>query len=124
MRQADRPLTPGWVAGSVRARHMLARRVGRGPAFALAASPSLDAALAMLSGSAYGRFVRPDMDLAAAQRAVAETVLWNVRVISGWTPPGALEPVRALAAISAMTTAYQTPICSTPPPWSGRPAFQ
>jgi hypothetical protein len=98
MRQADRPLTPGWVAGSVRARHMLARRIGRGPATALAASASLEDALAILSGSAYGRFVRPGMDLAAAQRAVAETVLWNVRVMSGWAPPGALEPVRALAA--------------------------
>lgn len=98
MRQPDRPLTPGWVAGSVRARHMLARRLGRGPASALAASGSLEDALAILSGSAYGRFVRLGMDLAAAQRAVAETVLWNVRVMSGWTPPGALGPVRALAA--------------------------
>jgi hypothetical protein len=98
MRQADRPLTPGWVAGSVRARHMLARRVGRGPATALATSASLEDALAILSGSAYGRFVRPGIDLGTAQRAIAETVLWNVRVMSGWTPPGALEPVRALAA--------------------------
>ncbi len=98
MRQADRPLTPGWVAGSVRARHMLARRLGRGAATTLAASASLDDALAIVSGSAYGRFVRPGIDLAAAQRAIAETVLWNVRVMSGWTPPGALEPVRALAA--------------------------
>jgi hypothetical protein len=77
---------------------MLARRLGRARASALAESGSLEDALAVLSGSAYGRFVRPGMDLTAAQRAVAETVLWNLRVMSGWTPPGALAPVRALAA--------------------------
>lgn len=98
MRAADRPLTPGWVAGSVRARHMLARRLGPGAAGELAASGSLDRAIAMLAGSAYGRSVRTGMDLGAAQRAVAETVLWHIRVLAGWAPPRALEAVRALAA--------------------------
>ena len=98
MRAADRPLTPGWVAGSVRARHMLARRLGREAAAELAGCGSLEGAIGMLSGSAYGRAVRAGMDLADAQRAVAETVLWHVRVLAGWAPPGALEPVRALAA--------------------------
>lgn len=98
MRPADRPLTPGWVAGSVRARHMLARRLGRAAATELAQCGSLDRAIAMLSGSAYGRSVRAGMDLAAAQRAVAETVLWHVRVLAGWAPPRALEAVRSLAA--------------------------
>jgi hypothetical protein len=98
VRPTDRPLTPGWVAGSVRARHMLARRLGRDRALTLAGRSSLEDALAILSGSAYGRFVRPRMDLAFAQRAVAETALWNVRVMSGWAPAGALEPLRALSA--------------------------
>lgn len=98
MRAQHRPLSPGWVAGSVRARHLLARRIGRSEARALAQAPSLDAALERLAGSAYGRRCRPGLDLAGAQRAVAATALWHVRVLAGWTPPGALEPVRALAA--------------------------
>jgi hypothetical protein len=77
---------------------MLARRLGRGPAREVAASATLDAALAVLAGSAYGRGVRAGMDLAAAQRAVAETALWHVRVLAGWAPPRAVEPIRALAA--------------------------
>ena len=98
MREANRPLTPGWVAGSVRARQMLARRIGREQTWELAGSASLEDALARLSGSAYGRSVRPGLGLAAAQRGVAETVLWHLRVLAGWVPPQALEPIRALAA--------------------------
>ncbi|HEY7250030.1 MAG TPA: hypothetical protein VIG37_06010 [Methylomirabilota bacterium] len=98
MRLAQRPLTPGWVAGSVRARHLLARRLGREQALALARSASLEDGLALLAGSAYGRSVRAGMDLASAQRAVGEATLWHLRVLAGWVPPRALEPVRALAA--------------------------
>jgi hypothetical protein len=76
---------------------MLARRIGRDRARALAECESLDAALAELSGSAYGRSVRPGMDLARAQRAIAEAALWHVRVLAGWVPPGAMEAVRSLA---------------------------
>ncbi len=98
MRQADRALTPSWVAGSVRARHMLARRLGSEQAWAAAHAPSFADALAVLVASAYGRYVRPDMDIAAAQRAIAETTLWHLRVIAGWIPPRALQPMQALAA--------------------------
>jgi hypothetical protein len=98
VRAAQRPLSPGWVAGSVRARHMLARRIGRDEARALAGTRSLEDALARLSGTAYGRSLRPGMDLASAQRAVAETTLWHIRVLAGWAPPQALEAIRSLAA--------------------------
>lgn len=98
MRAQQRPLSPGWVAGSVRARHLLARRLGRSGAEDLARSPSLDAGLESLAGSAYGRRCRADLDLAGARRAVVETALWHVRVLAGWTPPRALGPLRALAA--------------------------
>lgn len=94
----QRALSPGWVAGSVRARNMLARRIGREQARRLAQAASLDDALAELSGTAYGRFVRPRLGLARAQRGLAETVLWQVRVLAGWAPPGALEGIRSLAA--------------------------
>lgn len=98
MRTASRPLSAGWVAVSVRARNMLVRRLGREHARSLAASPSLETALARLAGTAYGREVQPGMDLAAAQRAIAAATLWHLRVLAGWAPPRAAEPVRALAA--------------------------
>jgi len=91
-------MSPGWVAGSVRARHLLARRLGRAEASALARAPSLDAALERLAASAYGRRCRPGLDLAGAQRAVADTALWHIRVLAGWAPPRAIESVRVLAA--------------------------
>lgn len=98
MRAQQRPLSPGWVASSVRARHLLARRLGRAQAATLARAPSLDAALELLASSAYGHSCRPGLDLVGAQRAVASTALWHMRVLAGWTPPRGLEPVRALAA--------------------------
>jgi len=97
VRTAQRPLTPGWVAGSVRTSHMLGRRLGRDRALSLASSASLEQALGVLSGSAYGRSVRRGMNLASAQRAVAETALWHVRVLAGWMPPLAVDLVRTLA---------------------------
>ena len=97
MRTAQRPLTPGWVAGSVRTSHMLGRRLGRDRALSLASSASLEQALGVLAGSAYGRSVRKGMSLASAQRAVAETALWHVRVLAGWMPPRAIDLVRTLA---------------------------
>jgi hypothetical protein len=77
---------------------MSARAIGSAQARAVAASASLEDATALLIGSAYGRFIRPGMDLGEAQHAVAETALWHTRVLAGWTPPRGLEPVRALAA--------------------------
>ena len=98
MREAQWTLSPGWVAGSVRARSLLSRRLGREQARAVAASASLEEALGALAASAYGRHVRPGMDLAHAQRGVAATTLWHIRVLAGWAPPGAQEAIRALSA--------------------------
>ena len=98
MRVAQRGLSPGWVACSVRARHMLARRIGRERAREIASSPSLEAALAGLGGSAYGERRRPGMELAEAQRAVADTALWHLRVLAGWAPAAGVASIRALAA--------------------------
>lgn len=98
MRATLRPLTPGWVAGSIRARAMLSRRIGRPEAFAIAERRSLEAALSGLVPTPYGRTVREHSDLEAAQHAIAATTLWHVRVLAGWVPPRALEPIRALAA--------------------------
>ena len=96
MRPAQQPVGPAWVAGSVRARHLLARRLGRRRARALATSPSLGDALAVLEGTAYGRRVHAGMSLAEAQRAIVATALWHMRILAGWLPPGGVRTVRAL----------------------------
>lgn len=98
MRAALRPLSAGWVAGSVRAQTLLQRRLGGNGARRLAGASSLEGALEQLSATAYGRTCRPGMSLTSAQRAVADTLLWHLRVLAGWVPPQALEPLRALAA--------------------------
>jgi hypothetical protein len=81
----------------VRARHLISRCAGRDQARSLAGLGSLDEALSVLSGTAYGRLLRPAMGLAEAQRAVAATALWHARVLAGWLPSAALRAVRALA---------------------------
>ncbi len=87
---ADRPgavdVSVKWVAGSVRARALAHRRLGRGGVRALATSGSLAAAVESLAGSPYGRDVRPDSPLARAQRE------------TGRGPPLAPAGARRLAA--------------------------
>lgn len=91
-------MSTGWVGVSVRARAMATRRLGRVTARGLAAGPSLDAALAQLSRTSYGHDLRASDDLAAAQRAVLESTLWNIRVLAGWAPPQGVSMLRALTA--------------------------
>ncbi|GAA2154611.1 hypothetical protein GCM10009844_40680 [Nocardioides koreensis] len=91
-------MTAAWVAGSVRARSMTRRRVGRAEVRRLAAEPSLDAALALLTGTSYGHDVRPGMTLARAQRAAYEALVWNVRVLGGWVPRAGADLLRVLLA--------------------------
>jgi hypothetical protein len=90
-------VTPGWVAGAVRGRALSRRRLGDDGVRALARSGSLQGALAFLSASSYGRRVRADIDVIAARRAIAETSLWHLRVLTGWLPPAGIRLVRALA---------------------------
>ena len=90
-------MSTGWVAGTVRARAMAQRRVGLGGARHLAAAPSLEAALGELVATPYGHDVRTDHTLAQAQRAVAATLLWDLRVLAGWLPRDGGDRVRVLA---------------------------
>lgn len=90
-------MSGAWIAGNVRGRLLLARRLGIDGVRELASAPSLAAALEPLQGTYYAT---PDLqdDLETAQRAVAgHTLLW-LRVLMGWLPRQALEPMRALAA--------------------------
>ena len=90
-------MKPGWTAGVTRARLLLNRAIGPEHASEVAASQSLRDGLAALAGSAYGERARADQDLAAAQRGVAETLLWHLRILAGWLPAAGAALVRALA---------------------------
>ncbi len=87
-----------WVAASVRAKLLGNRRLGSGGAAAIANSGRLAAGLQLLTNSPYGADLTTDMTLEAAQRHVASTVLWNMRLIAGWLPPGGSATLQPLAA--------------------------
>lgn len=88
-----------WVAGSVRARLLVAeRRLGRAQARALAEAGSLGEALVLLGRTAYRHDLRLELGLAGAQRAVAATLLLHLRLLAGWLPRDAIEALRALGA--------------------------
>jgi hypothetical protein len=91
-------VSAGWVAGSVRGRLLLGRRLGQDGARSLASAPSLEAALSQLAGTAYARAATPGAGLEEAERAVAASTLFALRVLAGWLPRGAIEVVRSLAA--------------------------
>lgn len=90
-------MSAGWVAGSVRARALAQRRLGAGATRELAASASLEVALAALAATPYGRGVRSGQPLAETQRAVAATLLWHLRVLAGWLPREGSDMLRVLA---------------------------
>jgi len=76
---------------------MAQRRVGAGTSRVLAGSPSLDAALSGLRESFYAQQLHGVVGLAAAERAVRETVLWQLRVVAGWLPATGTGMARAVA---------------------------
>ena len=90
-------MSAGWVAGSVRARALARRRLGAEAARRLAACGSLAEALQLLAVTPYGRWIRAGQSLAAAQHGIAEGILWDLRVLAGWLPPGGVRLMRALA---------------------------
>ena len=90
-------MSAGWIAGSVRGRLLLGRRLGRGPALDLARAGSAGEALALLAASPYGRAAELAGDVNQAQRAIAATLLLHLRLLAGWLPPAGVGVVRALA---------------------------
>jgi hypothetical protein len=91
-------MSTAWVAVGVRSTAIRRRRLGLTAVRALAASPSLDAALQVLAGGPYGHDVRANQSLEQAQRAVVATLVWNLRVLAGWAPRDGVALLRALAA--------------------------
>jgi hypothetical protein len=86
-----------WVAGALRGRALARRRLGDDGVEALAATVTLRGALDLLSTSSYGHRLRPDFDVPRAQRAIAETSAWHLRVLAGWLPPRGVQSLRAIA---------------------------
>ena len=91
-------MTGAWVSADVRAIAMSHRTTGRAGASSLAACTDLATALTQLQGSPYAHDVRPSHDLTDAQRAVASTLLWNVRVLAGWVPASGVGMLRIAMA--------------------------
>jgi hypothetical protein len=91
-----------WTAGSVRARLLARRRLGRAGAEELLGARSLAEALRALGPSPYGRLITPGMSAPEAQRAVVSATVWHLRVLAGWLPSGAQETLRGLAAWAEM----------------------
>lgn len=90
-------MSAAWVAGGVRARALLGRRLGSGGARELAGAPSLDDALRQLVDGPYGRGLRPGLGLVEVERALGGSLLWHLRVLAGWQPRAGAQIVRALA---------------------------
>ncbi len=90
-------MSAGWVAGTVRARALARSRLGHESSRALALRGSLDEALASLEGTLYGPYVRSSMSLGRAQHGVWSAVLWHLRILAAWLPPGGSQLARLLA---------------------------
>jgi hypothetical protein len=91
-------MSAGWVAGSVRARAMARRRMGLEATRRLASCGSLNDALRMLADTHYGANIRPEQSVAVAQRKIADTLLWDLRVLAGWLPREGVRLLRTLGA--------------------------
>ncbi len=90
-------MTSAWVAGSVRSRALARRRLGSEAARRIAACGSLPEALEAVASTPYGREVGPGQTLAEAQRGIAATLLWHLRVLAGWLPRDGVATLRTLA---------------------------
>ena len=90
-------MTAAWIAGSVRARALLHRRLGHGGTGDLAGHADLSAALGTLAAGPYRRGLSATDDLPTAEHAVGETLLWHLRVLAGWQPRAGAAVVRLLA---------------------------
>ncbi|MEU7059117.1 hypothetical protein [Streptomyces sp. NPDC046197] len=91
-------MSAGWVAGTVRAKTLVGRYPGADGILEIAASPTLDDGLQRLAATPYSRYTRTAADLPGAQRAVSATLLWHLRVLAGWLPPGGARLLVPLAA--------------------------
>ncbi|MDR3659850.1 MAG: hypothetical protein P4L86_05470 [Mycobacterium sp.] len=90
-------MSTAWVAGNVRAKAMLDRRIGSARARELAGTGSLAQAEQILADSPYRHYVRGGQTLREAEHGLAATVLWHLRVLAGWQPRSGAGTLRLLA---------------------------
>jgi len=90
-------MSASWVAACVRARSMAQLRVGAGASRRLAVQRSLADALPLLADTPYAERLAQCTDLGVAQRAIRDTVLWQLRVLAGWMPARGTQIARAAA---------------------------
>jgi hypothetical protein len=90
-------MSGGWIAGTVRAKGMARRSLGAQTARQLAACRSLPEAQRLLTATPFRTAAEPGLSLAAAQHAVAATILWDLRVLAGWLPRDGVALLRLLA---------------------------
>ncbi len=64
----------------------------------MASAVTLEDALHHLAATPYGKYARATAGLPETQRAVSATLLWHLRVLAGWLPPGGARLMRPLAA--------------------------
>ncbi len=90
-------MTAGWVAGTARGRALLHRSVGVTTARSIAEAASWPEARRELRSTPYGAHLPETADRAMAHRTAAAATLWQLRVLSGWLPPGASALTRLAA---------------------------
>jgi hypothetical protein len=95
-------MSAAWVAGGVRARALLGRRLGAGGARDLATALDLDDAIRRLTDGPYGRDLRPGLPLTDIEHAIGASLLWQLRVLAGWQPRAGAQIVRTLAGWFAL----------------------
>ena len=92
-------MSASWVAAQVRSKSLASHCLGPAGARELAGAGSLDAALGILTTSSYGERLHPGLDLAASEHEVFASVLWNLRVLAGWSPALGASRLHALAGV-------------------------
>ncbi len=90
-------MSAGWVAAQVRSRSLTSHCLGPVGARQVAQSGSLPGALDVLATTSYGERLHAGLGLAETEHAVFETVLWNLRVLAGWSPALGASRLRVLA---------------------------
>ncbi|MEV4129566.1 hypothetical protein [Nocardia sp. NPDC049707] len=90
-------MSAGWVAGNVRARGMLKRRLGARRARELALSGSLVAAQRLLGETVHQPGIVAGQALAETEYRLGANLLWQLRVLAGWQPRSGVAIVRTLA---------------------------
>jgi hypothetical protein len=90
-------MSAGWIAGDVRARGLAATEA-IDVASSVAKTPGLEPAVAVLGQTRWIRDTDSATSVDAAERAVFETLIWQLRVLAGWLPSEGVEVVRSCVA--------------------------